>query len=210
MRCGAKPRRSRVAYLGTNSAVRSSSSTRTLIIDESLRRLLFEDFVPDGVEHAECQGEPGAENPAEVPHQYGPSCPCRFSSVMRPLRTLNTQVVYARIMGRKTATAPSIRSSVFPLLEASHTVRLWLGKVEEGIKNGNRAKPPVRIVPACTSALAKTAAPAWRDRRHRFAQTADSAATAGAAHIQGHVWKLFSHAPAALITVFRVGSEGPD
>ena len=126
------------------------------------------------------------------------------------MRTLNTQVVYATIMGRKTAAAPSISSNVFALLEASHTVRLWLGKVEEGIKNGKRAKPAVRIVPACTSALAKTAAPARRDRRHRFAHTAASTATAGAAHIQGHVWKFLSHAPAAMMAVFRVGSEGPD
>src|SRR5258708_7889688 len=167
MRCGAKPRRSRVAYLGTNSAVRSSSSTRTLIIDASLRRLFFDDFVPDGVEYAECQGEPGAENPAEVPHQYGPSCPCRDSRVTRPLRTLNTQVVYARIMGRKTAAEPSISSSVFALLEASHTVRLWLGKVEEGIKNGNKANPAVRILPASTNARPRPAPPARPPRQHR-------------------------------------------
>ncbi len=53
-----------------------------------------------------------------------PSWSCMFSSVIRPRSTLNTQPVYARMMGRKTTTATSMSNSVLALLEASHTVRL--------------------------------------------------------------------------------------
>ena len=48
--------------------------------------------------------------------------------------------------------------NVCALLEASHTVRLWLGRSEEGIRNGNNAMPAVKIVQVTVRLLARKAA----------------------------------------------------
>ncbi len=53
--------------------------------------------------------------------------------------------------------------SVGALLEASHTVRLRFSLCGEWIKNGNVAKPAVRMVPVGTNQLAAKAARVQRN-----------------------------------------------
>src|SRR5271166_3281253 len=112
-------------------------------------------------------------------------------------------------MGRNRVAAASMTSKVFALLEASQTVRLWLGLVDDGIMKGNSARPAVSIVAACTSTLAKNAAPARPRRSSKFALAAAMTAASGAAHIHGHSRKLPSQAPATTWTDFCVGFDGP-
>jgi hypothetical protein len=49
--------------------------------------------------------------------------------------------------------------NVLTLLEASHTVRLSPGFVDEGMRNGNSPTPAVKIVAACATPLVKSAMP---------------------------------------------------
>ena len=44
-------------------------------------------------------------------------------------------------------------NKVSRLLDASQTVRLATGMVDEGIRNGNRLKPAVRMMPLSASAV---------------------------------------------------------
>jgi hypothetical protein len=56
-------------------------------------------------------------------------------------------------------TATSIMNRVLALLEASQTVRLSPGFVDEGMRNGNSPTPAVRIVAACVTPLVNSAIP---------------------------------------------------
>jgi hypothetical protein len=61
--------------------------------------------------------------------------------------------------GRRTITAMSMISKVFALLDASQTVRLSAGFVDDGIRNGNNPTPAVKIVAACVIPLVRSANP---------------------------------------------------
>src|SRR6185437_13433205 len=105
--------------------------------------------------------------------------------------------------GRKTATAISMIHSVMRLDEASHIVRPAAGCDDEGSRKGKSAKPVVRMTPAIDAADAmKDSAPA-----PGASSTSSAPATPrmGAIHIQGHVWKLFIHAPTCSVTVLASG-----
>lgn len=56
-------------------------------------------------------------------------------------------------------TATSMMNKVLSLLEASHTVRLSPGFVDEGMRKGNKPIPAVKIVAACVTPLVKSAIP---------------------------------------------------
>ncbi len=62
-------------------------------------------------------------------------------------------------MGRKITTAANMIASVSRLEDASHTVKLSLGSLDDGIRKGNSATPAVAIVPNGTKADAIKARP---------------------------------------------------
>src|ERR1700679_3391793 len=109
-------------------------------------------------------------------------------------------------IGRKTATAPSMMPSVSLLDDASHTVRLMLGSLDDGRRKGNSATPAVAIVQAGTSALARKDA-SGRARKST-ARPAGAIAKIGTSHNAGCAEKFCSHAPGIVATVLRSGLDG--
>ena len=71
------------------------------------------------------------------------------------------------MIGRKITTQPSMISSVSLLEEASHTVRLMSGLLDDGSRNGNSDSPAVAIVPSGTSAEADPGQQRTLARQHR-------------------------------------------
>ena len=51
------------------------------------------------------------------------------------------------MIGRKTIVAPSMMNSVIWLDEASQTVRLDFGSIEDGMRKGNSDSPAVAMMP---------------------------------------------------------------
>ena len=85
--------------------------------------------------------------------------------------------------GRKITTAPSMISSVSLLDEASHTVRLALGSLDDGSRKGKSASPAVAMVAAHANAEPRN------DRsgrlRSRMAANAPLSASKGASQSAG-------------------------
>jgi hypothetical protein len=71
--------------------------------------------------------------------------------------TRYTQAVESVMMGIKNTTASSMIQRVKRLEEASHTVRLARGSMDEGIMKGNRDIPRVSITPVMEKAEARKA-----------------------------------------------------
>src|SRR5882672_1358277 len=110
-------------------------------------------------------------------------------------------------MGRKIVTAPSMMASVSLLDEASHTVRLMSGWLDENSRNGNSAAPAVAMVQTGTSALIRNAASGRA--RSAAASTADRKAANGRSHNAGRSSKFISHAPGTMAVTFTNGLDGP-
>src|SRR6201995_3036371 len=65
-------------------------------------------------------------------------------------------------IGRIRTTTPSMTARVSELDDASHTVRLAFGSLDDGSRKGNSAAPAVAMVPAGTSAEHSIAFPGKR------------------------------------------------
>jgi hypothetical protein len=68
------------------------------------------------------------------------------------------------MIGRKKSVTINMMKRVSRLLEASHTVRLAFGTVDDGSRNGKRAIPPVSTTPAQPTLLDMKARPIRRLR----------------------------------------------
>src|ERR1041385_5825669 len=107
--------------------------------------------------------------------------------------------------GRKIRTAPSMISSVSLLDEASHTVRLESGSLEDGSRKGKSARPAVAMVAAHASAEPrkdKSARP-----RNRMAAKAPLSASKGASQSAGCRPAFKSQPRGTRMTVFNIGLE---
>ena len=88
--------------------------------------------------------------------------------------------------GKKMMTETNIKNKVIWLDDASQTVKLLLGWVDEGKIKGKRLNPAVDIIPTCAKALAMKAFPGNLIRRKIAVKDAPTYPNAGAAHIQGY------------------------
>ena len=86
------------------------------------------------------------------------------------------------ISGMKITVAQNIRLSVRKLETLSHTVRLALGWVDDGITKGNIAAPAVPITPTMASAEATNALSVRRASTRAAAASAPTMPSAGSAH----------------------------
>src|SRR6185312_5231599 len=109
--------------------------------------------------------------------------------------------------GRKSAAAPSMMLSVSLLEDASHTVRLMPGSLDETSRNGNRAAPAAAMVNGGTSMLHRNA----RKGRARLAAARQAAktATTGRIQSQGCAAALANQAPGTIATVLSSGLDTP-
>src|SRR5512142_728516 len=106
-------------------------------------------------------------------------------------------------------TTQNMIASVPWLDTASHTVRLDRGSLDEGMTNGNIAKPAVRITPALTMLLAMNAAPARPSLEKAITASASRNDATGASIIQGRFAKFSSHVPCGA-TVLAIGAKALD
>src|SRR4029079_5987115 len=107
--------------------------------------------------------------------------------------------------GRKMRTAPSMISSVSLLDEASHTVRLALGSLDDGSRKGKSARPAVAMVAAHANAEP------IKDRsgrlRNRMAAQAPPSANKGASQSAGCRPAFESQPRGTRMTVFNIGLD---
>src|SRR5689334_13593599 len=130
-----------------------------------------------------------------------------WSRLTRPRMTRNTHVVYRMMIGRNTMARHIMRNKVPWLDDASHTVRLERGSTEDGIRNGNRAKPAAAMVPATERQLLKKPRKPWR-ATNSCTPSAPTNATTGA--IQKAGWAMYpANHDAPTATCFAMGFETP-
>lgn len=90
-----------------------------------------------------------------------------------------------RINGTKIHAATVITVSVFLLETASHIVKLTVGLRLDGIKNGNNAKPAVKIAPIIARLVPKKLKPALALPAAGITISAPKIATTGATIVIG-------------------------
>ncbi|MNI87006.1 hypothetical protein D3C73_1441540 [compost metagenome] len=89
------------------------------------------------------------------------------------------------MIGRKMAVASSMTHSVRWLDELSQTVRLEVGWLEDGSRNGKIAKPTVRMMPAMDAPEAMKARPPRRARSRTALASAPSRPSTGNTSVAG-------------------------
>src|SRR5882724_7596232 len=109
------------------------------------------------------------------------------------------------MIGRKTTTAPSMISSVSLLDDASQTVRLAFGSLDDGRRKGKRAKPALAMVAAHANAEPRKASSGRL--RNVTALNAAAIATTGASHSAGCRPAFESQPPGLRMTVFSIGFD---
>ena len=93
---------------------------------------------------------------------------------------------FSWILGLGLACAFAILNAMWlELDDASQTVRLWLGWVDDGSRNGNMLKPAMVATPATERLLARNAILPAAKAKANAATSAPVYASAGAAIIQG-------------------------
>ena len=97
-----------------------------------------------------------------------------------PHITLNTHDVYTMMIGMNIIVETSIIISVSWLLDASKTVKLWLGLLEDGIRNGNMLTPAVLTMPNMLAPLLTNASIGFFDPTKRVVRTAPAKPSNGA------------------------------
>src|SRR5690349_18638261 len=128
-----------------------------------------------------------------------------YPTVTLPRMILNTHAVYARTIGSMITTTQNMSSRVRWLDTASHTVRLEAACVDDGMMNGNIAKPAVKITPAFANALRTKDSRGGPLRASAATPSAPPNASPGASHIHGMRAKLPSQRPGAESTVLASG-----
>src|SRR5690606_37060217 len=107
--------------------------------------------------------------------------------------------------GRNTTVASNITHKVKWLDEASHTVSPSDGCSEDGIRNGNSAKPVVRMMPAIAADVARNAEALPSRHSSTAASSEPPTPTSGASHISGQRPKLRIQPPPTTSTAFSAG-----
>jgi len=90
-------------------------------------------------------------------------------------------------MGRKIRVASSMIQSVSWLEEASQTVKLAFGSLDEGRRNGKRARPAVAMIPMIIELDPSSAVFQARRSRPIQAKPAPRKPSTGATNVQGRL-----------------------
>src|SRR5262245_33898535 len=106
--------------------------------------------------------------------------------------------------------ATNITNKVIWLDEASHTVKLEPGCVEDGSRNGKVVKPTVRRTQLMAIADPANASPALPVRKHAVLARRPSTPSNGNSQITGQRSKLAIHNPVPLMTTLFKGFEGAE
>lgn len=109
------------------------------------------------------------------------------------------------MIGTKMSATQNMIFNVSSLDVASHSVRLLLMSVEEGITNGNIEKPAVSMMPDIDKLLPIKAMPERSDLAEMNAIIAPKKPNKGAINIHEYCWKFTSQAPTWVLTSLRSG-----
>src|SRR5690606_39619104 len=115
--------------------------------------------------------------------------------------TRYTHEVYSVMMGRKNAVASSMIHNVSRLDDASHIVNPKRGSDEDGIRNGNSARPTVRMTPTMLSEETMKVRLCLRPPSMAATSRAPPTPSAGAIQASGQRAKLPIQAPGWATTV---------